>query len=213
MDGIEAFVQHREVYPYRNVFAYTFILLVAFSILGLALSKTISTIVCVLVTLVILLFHVVVFRRKKKNELFLNEALGGAECLMIVCVLTNSFAHYINVQIQFYLIIAVFCVAMVLMTFLQVRNRIKKRQYRREAPDMRFDDLRIAVGMLAGGLGYIVADLFSEQIHDNVQVNICIALLIALTFLLLIKATESVMLHYYVKKYNLSSLIRVKHIQ
>ena len=24
MDGIEAFVQHREVYPYRNVFAYTF---------------------------------------------------------------------------------------------------------------------------------------------------------------------------------------------
>ena len=209
MNDIKAFVQHREVGSYQKDYLIRFVLLIPFAILGIALSKTLSTVLYVLIAVILIIIYVVLNIRQNEDELYLNEALQGASIIIIFIIMGNALAHDMNFYIQFYLVCATCFVLVVLITILQIRRRIKKHRYRLESVNMQFDDFRIAVGGLAGITGYVAADLFVEQVRTSIS----IALLLAGTFLFLPKITESVMLHYYVKKYNLSSLIRVKHIQ
>ena len=98
----------------------------------------------------------------------------------------------------------------VIINIIVIKRKINGNGYVKKSSRIIDEDLRIAIGTVMGLIGYVIADTVTADI--DTKLNLLNAAIIALLCLFTSKCVESLMIHYYVKKYRLESLIRVMNV-
>ena len=210
MTNVEAFVAHREVGLYKNDLIIRILLMLISSIAGIALSKDIVVYFCVLVVIAILILYGIVLRGRRKSNLFLYEALQGITVIWAFVIVWICVTIKIGINYWMFMMCLFIILLTVIINIIVIKRKINGNGYVKKSSRIIDEDLRIAIGAVMGLIGYVIADTVTAEI--DTKLNLLNAAIIALLCLFTSKCVESLMIHYYVKKYRLESLIRVMNV-
>lgn len=211
IQNYKAFVSAFEAHDYNYQFSLAAIVVSVFAVI-IALAININAFVIIVATIVgiMALSSIVLLIRKKEREIFLFSSVNGLIGSLAICMIMVNAFHNDKTLFVLVIILMIGCYAIsMLSSGILVRIRIKKNYYgnaQKNAGDLLMPP---GIALLIGAIGCVAGRVIANAPIDFANI-IFLLMIVMMSVLFGFKATELLLRHIVVCKYNLEDAIRIR---